>query len=276
MCYSYFATPTSLLPRALRGRRPYAGGDSRATAAVGGLRQSPGAGRCKPPLPIGHGQRLCPRGRAVAVSLLDGVLWARPHRGAWLFAAFLGLAEATGGLPGRRGREAPTPQGRGPLAPALGGVWRALGPQNAAAPAWPPDLPAPPGNSHIADGCRLGMGEAGAVGYAPGRRRLAAGGGPQGCPRPAKQKSAPGALGPGCALSGRFAPRRRPPPGRWDFAPPPRRGRQGGKPGRSAGLGMADVGPGLSEWLGFCQAVFLWQKEQHPDFLGNKAQIYKL
>ena len=44
-----------------------------------------------------------------------------------------------------------------------------------------------------------------------GRRRLAAGGGPQGCPRPAKQKSAPGALGPGCALSGRFAPRRRPP-----------------------------------------------------------------
>ena len=67
-----------------------------------------------------------------------------------------------------------------------------------------------------------------------------------------------------------------PPPGRWDFAPPPRRGRQGGKPGRSAGLGMADVGPGLSEWLGFCQAVFLWQKEQHPDFLGNKAQIYKL
>ncbi len=98
---------------------------------------------------------------------------------------------------------------------------------------------------------------------------------PQGCPRPAKQKSAPGALGPGCALSGRFAPRRRP-PGRWDFAPPPRRGRQGGKPGRSAGLGMADVGPGLSGLLQFCQAVFLWQKEQHPDFLGNKAQIYKL
>ena len=44
-----------------------------------------------------------------------------------------------------------------------------------------------------------------------GRRRLAARGGPQGCPRPAKQKSAPGALGPGYALSGRFAPSRRPP-----------------------------------------------------------------
>lgn len=67
-----------------------------------------------------------------------------------------------------------------------------------------------------------------------------------------------------------------PPPGRWDFAPPPRRGRQGGKPGRSAGLGMADVGPGLSGLLQFCQAVFLWQKEQHPDFLGNKGRIYKL
>ena len=107
-----------------------------------------------------------------------------------------------------------------------------------------------------------------------GRRRLAAGGGPQGCPRPAKQKSAPGALGPGCALLGRFAPRRRP-PGRWDFAPPPRRGRQGGKPGRSAGLGMADVGPRLSEWLGFCQAFFLWPTGLHPDFLRNKGQIHK-
>ena len=189
MCYSYFATPTSFLPRALRGRRPYAGGDSRATAAVGGLRQSPGAGRMKPPLPVGHGQRLCPRGRAVAASLLDGVLWARPHRGAWLFAAFLGLAEATGGLPNKRARP-------GPLAP--GALF-------------------------------------------------------QGASRPAAA-----------------------PPGRWDFAPPPRRGRQGGKPGRSAGLGMADVGPGLSGLLQFCQAVFLWQKEQHPDFLGNKAQIYKL
>ena len=208
MCYSYFATPTSFLPRALRGRRPYAGGDSRATAAVGGLRQSPGAGRCKPPLPVGHGQRLCPRGRAVAVSLLDGVLWARPHRGAWLFAAFLGLAEATGGLPGRRGREAPTPQGRGPLAPALAAVLRALGPQKAAAPAWPPDLPAPPGNSHIADGCRLGMGEAGAVGYAPGRRRLAAR--PPQAAWPAKPNGGPGHR-PGPPFQGASRPAAAPP-----------------------------------------------------------------
>ena len=182
MCYSYFATPTSFLPRALRGRRPYAGGDSRATAAVGGLRQSPGAGRCKPPLPVGHGQRLCPRGRAVAVSLLDGVLWARPHRGAWLFAAFLGLAEATGGLPGRRGREAPTPQGRGPLAPALAAVLRALGPPNAAAPAWPPGLPAPPGTPPYCRWMQAGDGGGGRRGVRAGAAAFGGRGRPAGLP----------------------------------------------------------------------------------------------
>ena len=125
---------------------------------------------------------------------------------------------------------------------------------------------------HIADGCRLGMGEAGAVGYAPGRRRLAAR--PPQAAWPAKPNGGPGHR-PGPPFQGASRPAAAP-PGRWDFAPPPRRGRQGGKPGRSAGLGMADVGPGLSGLLQFCQAVFLWQKEQHPDFLGNKAQIYKL
>ena len=212
MCYSYFATPTSFLPRALRGRRPYAGGDSRATAAVGGLRQSPGAGRMKPPLPVGHGQRLCPRGRAVAVSLLDGVLWARPHRGAWLFAAFLGLAEATGGLPGRRGREAPTPQGRGPLAPALAAVLRALGPQNAAAPAWPPGLPAPPGTPPILPmdagwgwgrrapwGTRRGGGV-----WRPGAARRAAPGLPN-------KRARPGPLAPGALFQGASRPAAAPP-----------------------------------------------------------------
>ena len=67
-----------------------------------------------------------------------------------------------------------------------------------------------------------------------------------------------------------------PPPGRWDFAPPPRRGRQGGKPGRSAGPGMAEVGPGLSGLLRFCKAVFLWPERLYLDFLGNKGRIYKL
>ena len=105
--------------------------------------------------------------------------------------------------------------------------------------------------------------------WRPGAARRAAPGLPN-------KRARPGPLAPGALFQGASRPAAAPPPGRWDFAPPPRRGRQGGKPGRSAGLGMADVGPGLSEWLGFCQAVFLWQKEQHPDFLGNKAQIYKL
>ena len=191
------------------------------------------------------------------------------------FRRLFGVGGSDGGPAGAAGARSAHTARAGAFGPRPCGGFAGLGPAKRRRPgvaARPSCAPRPP---HIADGCRLGMGEAGAVGYAPGRRRLAAGGGPQGCPRPAKQKSAPGALGPGCALSGRFAPRRRP-PGRWDFAPPPRRGRQGGKPGRSAGLGMADVGPGLSGLLQFCQAVFLWQKEQHPDFLGNKAQIYKL
>ena len=43
-------------------------------------------------------------------------------------------------------------------------------------------------------------------------------GGPRAAPRPAKQKSEPGAKGPGLALSGRFAPSRRP-PGTLEFPP---------------------------------------------------------
>ena len=43
-------------------------------------------------------------------------------------------------------------------------------------------------------------------------------GGPRAAPRPAKQKSEPGAKGPGRALSGRFAPSRRP-PGTLEFPP---------------------------------------------------------
>ncbi len=51
-------------------------------------------------------------------------------------------------------------------------------------------------------------------------------GGPRAAPRPAKQKSEAGAKGPGLALSGRFAPCRRPPPPpppvRWNFHRPKR------------------------------------------------------
>ena len=43
-------------------------------------------------------------------------------------------------------------------------------------------------------------------------------GGPRAAPRPAKQKSEAGAKGPGFALSGRFAPSRRP-PGTLEFPP---------------------------------------------------------
>ena len=90
------------------------------------------------------------------------------ERGAGLFAAFLALAEATGGAPGRRGREAPTPQGRGPLALAPAVVLRAMGPQNAAAPAWPGQPFYALGQPPYGRRRRTGTGEAGPVGWAPG------------------------------------------------------------------------------------------------------------
>ena len=58
---------------------------------------------------------------------------------------FWGWRKRRGACRGGGGAKRPHPQGRGPLAPALAAVLRALGPQNAAAPAWPPGLPAPPG-----------------------------------------------------------------------------------------------------------------------------------
>ena len=104
--------------------------------------------------------------------------------------------------------------------------------------------------------------------WRPGAARRAAPGLPN-------KRARPGPLAPGALFQGASRPAAAP-PGRWDFEPPPRRGRQGGKPGRSAGLGMADVGPGLSGLLQFCQAFFLWPTGLHPDFLRNKGQIHKL
>ena len=69
-----------------------------------------------------------------------------------------------------------------------------------------------------------------------------------------------------------FRALRAPPP------PPPGVGilhRRPGGPGQPKAP-KGPRGPGLSGLLQFCQAVFLWQKEQHPDFLGNKGRIYKL
>ncbi len=101
-----------------------------------------------------------------------------------------------GGGGGRR--PPPPPRGGGGPPPGGGGGGGAPPQKTAAAPAWPPDLPAPPGNSHIADGCRLGMGEAGAVGYAPGRRRfLGGGGGAGGPPAPPTKNPPPGGGAPG-------------------------------------------------------------------------------
>ncbi len=173
----------------------------------------------KPPLPVGHGQRLCPRGaESLPCPFLTAFYGPGPiERGAGLFAAFLALAEATGGAPGRRGREAPTPQGRGPLAPAPAVVLRAMGPQNAAAPAWPGQPFYALGQPPYGRRRRTGTGEAGPVGWAPGGGGVWQAGGARRAPPAAKQKSAPGAFGPGRALSGRFAPCRRPPLRRQDF-----------------------------------------------------------
>ncbi len=86
------------------------------------------------------------------------------------------------GLPGRRGREAPTPQGRGPLAPALAAVLRALGPQNAAAPAWPPGLPAPPGTPPYCRWMQAGDGGGGRRGVRAGAAAFGGRGRPAGLP----------------------------------------------------------------------------------------------
>ena len=127
----------------------------------------------KPPLPVGHGQRLCPRGGAVAVPLPDRVSWARPHR-SW------GLAFS---LPfwrwwktQRRGAAADglRPPARCRASPAAGMFWgRGLWPrpQNAAAPRMAaPILPAPPGNRSSAGGEALAKGRVGTLGCAGGRR----------------------------------------------------------------------------------------------------------
>ena len=82
------------------------------------------------------------------------------------------------------------------------------------------------------------------------------------------KRAHPGPLAPGALFQGASRP----------AAAPPGVGilrRRPGGPGQPKAP-KGPRGPGLSGLLQFCQAVFLWQKEQHPDFLGNKAQIYKL
>ena len=100
--------------------------------------------RMKPPLPVGHGQRLCPRGRGrCRVSSYHGLV-ARPHR-AWGRAFSVPLAADALGARG-----------------GGGGVWLAGGPP---AP-WPPNKK--PGAGGYAGGYASGPGFSGR--FAPRRR----------------------------------------------------------------------------------------------------------
>ena len=130
-----------------------------------------------------------------------------PSWGPGFFAAlFWGWRKRRGACRGGGGREAPTPQGRGPLAPALAAVLRALGPQNAAAPAWPGQPFYALGQPPYGRRRRTGTGEAGAVGYAPGRRRLAAGAARRAAPGLPNKRARPGPLAPGALFQGASRP----------------------------------------------------------------------
>ena len=198
----------------------------------------------KPPLPVGHGQRLCPRGGAVAVPLPAIVSCARPHRSGglafslpfWRWWKTQRRGAAAGGL---------RPPARCRASPAAGMFWgRGLWPrpQNAAAPRMSaPAFLRPQGNRRIADGCtpargsRLPLGARRGGGGAlralkSGSRRLClrfplfclAGPGGRKAPRAAKRRRPPlGTRVPRSRLGGYAAPRKRPPnggPAVWVFA----------------------------------------------------------
>ena len=124
---------------------------------------------------------------------------------------------------GRRARTARTKQERGPLAPAPALVLRALRARKTPPPRRAPlRYPAPPWSAGIrrpyggCPGAQNGWGGHG------GRRRFAAVGRPAGPPHGQPNKrGGPEAKGPGPALSGRFAPSRRP-PGALRFPPTPK------------------------------------------------------
>ncbi len=101
--------------------------------------------------------------------------------------------------------------GRGPLAPALAAVLRALGPPNAAAPAWPPGLPAPPGPPILPMDAGWGWGRRAPWGtrrgggvWRPGAARRAAPGLPN-------KRARPGPLAPGALFQGASRPAAAPP-----------------------------------------------------------------
>ena len=97
-----FALASPTRAAVLRGRRCYAHGDIRATAGQGAPGRYPAAGGIVPPLPVGRGQRLCPRRGNDAMSLSANAL-CRPapssvgapiKRGPGLFPAPPGAAGA--------------------------------------------------------------------------------------------------------------------------------------------------------------------------------------
>ena len=152
----------------------------------------------KPPLPVGHGQRLCPRGRNRCRDPSCLGLSARPHR-AWgrAFRCLFGVGGSDGGRAGAAGARSAHTAGAGAFGPRPCGGFAGHGPAKRRRPgvAWstflrPRATAVWPAEAHWHRG-----GGARGVG-AGGRRRLAGRGGPQGPPA-AKQKSAPGAFGPG-------------------------------------------------------------------------------
>ena len=136
----------------------------------------------KPPLPVGHGQRLCLRGGVVAVPHPDSVLWARPHR-AWgrAFRCLFGVGGSDGGRAGAAGARSAHTAGAGAFGPRPGGGFAGHGPAKRRRPgvAWstflrPRATAVWPAEAHWHRG-----GGARGVG-AGGRRRLAGRGGPPG------------------------------------------------------------------------------------------------
>ena len=91
--------------------------------------------RMMPPLPVNHGQRLCPRRLAQPRPFPPGFYAARARR-AW--------ARAFPSPPGRRARTARTKQGRGPSAPAPALVLPARRAGKTPPPPAPSFLPPPP------------------------------------------------------------------------------------------------------------------------------------
>ena len=132
-------------------------------------------------------------------------------RGAWLLRCLFGVGGSDGGRAGAAGARSAHTAGAGAFGPRPCGGFTGHGPAKRRRPgvAWstflrPRATAVWPAEAHWQRG-----GGARGVG-AGGRRRLAGRGGPQGSPG-RQTKERPGAFGPGRALSGRFAPCRRPP-----------------------------------------------------------------